>query len=172
MSWWGVTFNNFSTLNFDEKTSVTTSKFALRLFRGPLNKILLSVISIFLNDFQHNKKVTYGNFYAMMNLIFTVYCFEHYLNQRKIFSFIFVICHKLISFCVLQRKKKNRGKTDTESETFNVSAMFTKGKYYLNKGHGFDPWVLVEFHAVQMKRLKDAPNRKRKILGKWNHLWK
>ncbi|CAH0392649.1 unnamed protein product [Bemisia tabaci] len=62
------------------------------------------------------------------------------------------------------RKKKNRGKTDTESETFIVSEMFTKGKYYLNKGHGFDPWVLAEFHAVQMKRLKDAPNRKRKIL--------
>ncbi|XP_072158521.1 uncharacterized protein [Bemisia tabaci] len=37
------------------------------------------------------------------------------------------------------RKKKNRGKTDTESETFIVSEMFTKGKYYLNKGHGFDP---------------------------------
>ena len=102
----------------------------------------------------------------MMILIFMVYCLEHYLYQQKIFSLIFVIYHKLISFCVLQRKKKNRGKTDTESETFIVSEMFTKGKYYLNKGHGFDPWVLAEFHAVQMKRLKDAPNRKRKILGK------
>ncbi|XP_072160298.1 uncharacterized protein [Bemisia tabaci] len=42
--------------------------------------------------------------------------------------------------------------------------MFTKGKYYLNQSHGLDPWVLAEFLAVQMKRLKDAPNRKKKIL--------
>ncbi|CAH0393916.1 unnamed protein product [Bemisia tabaci] len=63
------------------------------------------------------------------------------------------------------RKKKNRGKTDTESETFIVSEIVTNGKYYLNKGHGFDPYVLAEFLTVQMKSLKDALKRKKKILG-------
>ncbi|CAH0387704.1 unnamed protein product [Bemisia tabaci] len=47
--------------------------------------------------------------------------------------------------------------------------MFTKGEYYLINGHGFDPWVLAEFHAVQMKRLKDAPNRNVITEGSLNH---